>query len=400
MPNIKYPCRECNKSCKKNQKCICCDICNSWIHFKCLSITLTQFNVYANNSLLPFYCPHCLYENLPIECQESLNQSLVQDGEGYLSLDNIQTHFSNYNSDLNDLIILHINIRSLTKNIDGLAELILGFPYNPHVIAVTETKLSNKSNLRHAELPGYSMIHQDSLTKAGGVAIYLKDGFIYNNRPDLSFSNHEYEMLFIELTNNNKNMKNSLVGVIYRHPQNNIPDFTNKFSEHLSKIIAENKNVYITGDFNIDLNKVDYNDQVNNYANMLSSFNLYNTVSLSTRISDTTQTLLDHFYCNCQSQEINTSILLSDLSDHLPLLTTIKNTEPKIFNKKEFYYHRDYKKINIENIQSDTLLVINNLTEYFNKNEINIHEKYNLLIDELKVVLNKHIPLKKLSRKD
>ena len=203
------------------------------------------------------------------------------------------------------------------------------------------------------------------------------------------------------MVNNDKSIRNSLIGVIYRHPQNSISEFIDKFSEHLLKIISENKNIYITGDFNIDFNKVDSNVHINNYANMLSSFNLHNTFNLSTRISNTTQTLLDHFYSNNSSGEINTSVLLSDLSDHFPLLTTIKHVKPKLVNKIEYYYHRNYRSINTDNILSETTIMINNIMDNFTNNtKLNIHEKFTILTDGLKNVMNKHIPLKKLSRKE
>ena len=50
--------------------------------------------------------------------------------------------------------------------------------------------------------------------------------------------------------------KNILIGCIYRHPHmNNMDDFNHYMEKTLSKINKENKEVYITGDFNIDLLK-------------------------------------------------------------------------------------------------------------------------------------------------
>ena len=147
MPNLKYPCQVCKKSCKTNQMSICCDVCDSWTHFKCLEITLSQFDDYANNTTLSYFCPSCLRENLPIDCQNTPDLCRVLNTEGYLSLDNIQKHFDTNNIKSSDsfLTLLHCNVRSLIKNIDNLTELISSIPHNLDLIAITETKFNNNS---------------------------------------------------------------------------------------------------------------------------------------------------------------------------------------------------------------------------------------------------------------
>ena len=93
---LKYPCKQCSKSCKSNQNCICCDICNMWYHIKCVSLTLSQFNSLKANSSMPYFCSSCMSETLPIDCQESLDHCQIHDVEDYLSLNNIKKQGAPY----------------------------------------------------------------------------------------------------------------------------------------------------------------------------------------------------------------------------------------------------------------------------------------------------------------
>ena len=51
-----------------------------------------------------------------------------------------------------------------------------------------------------------------------------------------------------------KHGKNLIIAAIYR-PDDNIDDFTDELNVILSKMDAENKTYWLTGDFNIDLLK-------------------------------------------------------------------------------------------------------------------------------------------------
>ena len=69
------------------------------------------------------------------------------------------------------LFILHVNIKSLLRNLHRLEDLLLLIKYPPDVLCITETKIKNNP-LRNITIPGYDFFHADSPTNAGGVAIY------------------------------------------------------------------------------------------------------------------------------------------------------------------------------------------------------------------------------------
>ena len=59
MRNLKYPCKKCQKSVCKNQKGLCCNECNIWVHLKCTILNNLQYDYLENNEDIPFYCFIC-----------------------------------------------------------------------------------------------------------------------------------------------------------------------------------------------------------------------------------------------------------------------------------------------------------------------------------------------------
>ena len=84
-----------------------------------------------------------------------------------LSQSNVKTKESN-------LFMMHINIRSFPKNIDKLTTYIAQLAVKPDIIAITETKLNDTHFNINLNITGYSFMHKNSLSKEGGIALYLK----------------------------------------------------------------------------------------------------------------------------------------------------------------------------------------------------------------------------------
>ena len=186
MGNLKFPCKVCTKSCKANQNCIYCDICELWLHFNCTDLTTTQFKYYTESSSMPFYCMSCIAKNLPLDCLGSHATAYLPmlNEEEYISVNDLEKHFSACSYNSNDLTLLHLNTRSLRKNIHQVEEIISLMPNSPDIIAITETKLNSKSHLSLIQLPNYQFLHKNSLTSAGSVAIYLKSNLNFSNQLD------------------------------------------------------------------------------------------------------------------------------------------------------------------------------------------------------------------------
>ena len=154
MPT-KFPCICCSKPCKKNQNCIFCDLCEKWTHLKCTKLKYHEF-MSLGSSDQPFYCSGCYQTIFPFNAitNDELIDCLSNDIEDitcnkpdltkidrneldYWCLDDAKTELKANK----ELYVLHVNIRSITKNLSALEDLIVDLEREPDIIAITETKL-------------------------------------------------------------------------------------------------------------------------------------------------------------------------------------------------------------------------------------------------------------------
>ena len=106
--------------------------------------------------------------------------------------------------------------------------------------------------------------HVPTESSNGGVLLNIKKAINYKLRPDLMiYKKRELESVFIEIIR--KDSKNIVVGCIYRHPYMQQSELIDEYLKPLSeKLISENKEVILLGDFSIDLLKCDSNKTVLN----------------------------------------------------------------------------------------------------------------------------------------
>ena len=314
--------------------------------------------------------------------------------EPYLLLDNITNYFCKSGVSNSDLILLHINARSLSKNLDNIREILQHITTGPEIIGITETKISQKSDVNSLSLPGYNFFHVDSTISAGGVGIYVKSSLSFSVRHDITLKDDDCESVWIELKTKGK-IKKSIVGIVYRHPRNTLAAFTDNFGEVLHSIEQKNMNFYITGDFNIDLGKCDADNNISNYCNMLSSYGCKNLINAPTRVTGSSASLLDHFYTNDIINSVEAAILMSDISDHFPLLAIIKCSKAK--NLPETTKRRKLTPQNIENFVADIAVSLN---PYYDTTTGDVNAQCNSLINQIVAVMDRHMPLEILSRKN
>ena len=140
------------------------------------------------------------------------------------------------------------------------------------------------------------------------------------------------ESLFIELIN--KNESNVIVGVIYRHPSMDMDDFNDvKLELLLSKLYREkNKKMFLVGDFNFDLLKVNTHDETSVFFNkMMLNFLFLPVISIPTKINTVKDTLIDNIFTNEVSPYLISGNFTEDISDHLPSFLIIpKNIQKKL----------------------------------------------------------------------
>ena len=292
---------------------------------------------------------------------------------------NTNTHFS----------LLHVNARSLNKNFDDLELLhssINNFAFS--VICISETWLHSTSPPMF-HIPNYNFIRADrAIGKGGGVGIYINNLLKFKHRPDIHIQGAEH--LFIEIIND-KN-KNIILGTIYKPPNNCNEIFLESLDEELHRISLENKNIYLIGDFNINLLNATQNSTLR-FNNVLQSNGFFPHINQPTRIDGTSRTLIDNIFSNVCHNAIN-GILYSDISDHLPIFAICELTNESKSTNKSNNFHRKETKENIDLLNIE--LAQEEWNEIFQTNDANM--AYEKFIQKLTYYYNKNIPLIKIGK--
>ena len=109
------------------------------------------------------------------------------------------------------------------------------------------------------------------------------------------YKKRELESVFIEIIQNDS--KNMAVGCIYRHSCMQLSEFNDEYLKLLSeKLISENKEVILLGDFNIDLLKCDSNKNVSDFLDIIYSTNIVPNFTSASRLTSRNQTLIDKIF--------------------------------------------------------------------------------------------------------
>ena len=126
-----------------------------------------------------------------------------------------------------------------------------------------------------------------------------------------------------------------IVGNIYRPPQNNVSVFNDQLENILTTInndpiLNKADDIQIMSDSNIDLLQYNKHVQTNNYFDTLISNGLLPLITVPTRITQTSATIIDHISTSHKSDRYVAGILLSSLSDHLPIFYIRENNTSRL----------------------------------------------------------------------
>ena len=137
----------------------------------------------------------------------------------------------------------------------------------------------------------------------------------------------------------NKGKKNEIYACIYRHPTMEIEDFNEKYFERfLEKLSKENKISYLLGDFNVDLLKIETDENTQKFYNILTSHLFIPHITIPTRITSHSRTLIDNIFSNNPhfTHSISGNFTFS-ISDHLPQFLLYCRIKPNTPQKSTIY---------------------------------------------------------------
>ena len=245
------------------------------------------------------------------EIYPSLNQNRQRQ---YYDHATFNSAFPN-NSD-SDLSIFHVNIQSIKAKGDKLISYLSLLKRKFDIICLTETWYGEEK-IAEIFFEQYMGFYSNRLSrKGGGACILISKKLNCQLTETLNVNSDFVEAVFVEILSNNKKV---IVGSVYRPPNTNFDAFINFIESELQPMTSNSSELYVCGDFNLDLLKINGVDSSSSiFYNTMSSLSLLPVISKPTRITDETGTLIDNIFTN-NFLSFTSGILTSDTSDHLPI---------------------------------------------------------------------------------
>ena len=180
---------------------------------------------------------------------------------------------------------------------------------------------------------------------------------------------------------------------MYKYPQLKKSEFIETSLAPVLDIVSKEKKVVaLLGDYNIDLTK----DENNDFIDVLCSNAFFPVITIPTRITDHSETLIDNIFINSNRYPIIAGNLLVGISDHLPQFALMETDAIKDNTSVEKYY-LDWKSFNENQF-------IEKFKQIDWKSKLQLEQldpdlSFKNFFNNLTIMIENHVPLKKVSKK-
>ena len=154
------------------------------------------------------------------------------------------------------------------------------------------------------------------------------------------------------------------------------------------------------GDTNFNVN-VNVSSSLD-YLHVLQSNAFLNLITIPTRVTPTSRTVIDHILTNDNESTIIPKVLTYSISDHLPISCEIFHPNVKAAAIKKSYSFRNLKSVDRNEFCNDLEHVLTPLVTDFlasNVTSYNFDHQFNKLISAITNVIDKHAPIQTASRR-
>lgn len=156
-------------------------------------------------------------------------------------------------------------------------------------------------------------------TKVDALCINGKHKVDAHKYEDLNKSNKNIEALVLEIQQ--KCTKPKILIITYRPPQGKPSEYIDELRDTLTGLNT-GLELFLLGDLNINYSEKNLK-AVKEMKVLEKEFNLKQQISYPTRVTTTTETLLDHIYTN-SNNIVQKGLIESHLSDHYPVYLIVK----------------------------------------------------------------------------
>ena len=226
------------------------------------------------------------------------------------------------------LEILHLNIRSL-KNRAHLLELRqLASQRKSDIIAISETWLKTTVTSAEIQIEGYKLHRLDRLHKGGGgVCAYVRKDLKSSVLKELSsISERNFHQLWINVQC--KKLKSTIICVTYRPDDSPLSSFEEVLKPSYIQALLLDKPTTILGDLNCDgLKKT--GTEFKALEKFYTDINLKQLITKPTRITATTQFLLDVILVSSDNSVRDSGVIHRPISEDSIVFVKLKVKKPK-----------------------------------------------------------------------
>ena len=242
------------------------------------------------------------------------------------------------------LYFVHINSRSLINNID-LVRIFLS-QNNVAICTISETWLHPNIPDKFIQIPGYTFFRNDrstvdpitnKLKRGGGLVTYIANRLEKTVLiPELTLCSQHLEAQWIEIQI--PNMKTIYVGNCYR-PPNGVEEIAiQNLNNMIDSILTKpNSELFILGDFNIDMNKP--SKARKEMADLSKDNGLNQLIKNTTRQTTHSSTILDLIFTNSNCI-LESGVLHNNISDHFQVYALRKHKKkikiPTTFKGRDY----------------------------------------------------------------
>lgn len=243
------------------------------------------------------------------------------------------------NRNKTDLIILHSNIRNLSRKSFHLLQLYLENKIqNIDIIILSEINCKPEE-IKFYHLQNFNVTYYcREKKKGGGIIIYTKENINITESKHMNFKYTEN----IEIQMDSKNI---ILNVIYRPPKMNINEYLKELKKWLKIKEVKQKDIILIGDVNI--NTLEDNNITQSYLELLAENKIINTIRKPTRVETRkgriTRTCIDHVNLRTKNK-FTSGIIEEKIADHYFIYTKISESkindanelvEMEIFNQEK-----------------------------------------------------------------
>jgi len=280
---------------------------------------------------------------------------------------------NNINTNKPDTFSLFFNnLDGNATNFDSISVELKKIGHKFTAIGLCETNIDSHHKSLY-DMDGYDSIYQSRLpgkSKGSGLGLYIDEKFVYEELPDLCLCTPDIETLFVKLTNTEKSIT---LGVVYRSPNGSIVNFLSGFEKLLTDLPQDN--VYITGDFNVNLHAIADNHS-KNFESVLLGKGFSPLISVSThQMPNHSGTCIDNIISNNFDNIIISGTIDDRVSHHAPLVLVSSTPAVCLHSPDEvkeplLKYHYDFSPSNVSSLQDKVIHLVNH---HFNHQEESNH---------------------------